>query len=138
LTDHFKALSQVKAEGAAEVRAILDENGNVTGYEEVPAPKAEPNDVQEVEEEVVTFDIESMGLSDEVLEEERKAAEEKQEATKREQDEFRKKFDEIQKLPEEERKAAQMKLLEESSTTVVEKPIPLPTTEEIVTIIPRA
>jgi hypothetical protein len=119
----MKALSEVKTGETTELRAIYDENGNITKYEEVKveAPKEEkPKEEEEEEEEedVVILDSEPVGMTEEDLEEEEKAAKEaakkQAEENKEKQAELSRKAAELANIPEgPERDAARKKLLEE-------------------------
>ena len=115
----MKALSEVKAGETTELRAIYDENGNITEYEEVKVeapkkeePKEEEEEEEEEEEDVVILDSEQVGMTEEDLEEEEKAAKEE---NKKKQAELSRKAAELANIPEgPERDAARKKLLEES------------------------
>lgn len=99
-------------------RAIYDENGNITGYEEVKAeaPKEEePKEEEEEEEDVVILGSEPVGMTEEDLEEEEQAAKKQEEENKEKKAELRRKAAELANIPEgPERDAARKKLLEES------------------------
>ncbi|KAJ5295530.1 hypothetical protein PENANT_c001G10278 [Penicillium antarcticum] len=113
------ALSEVKAGETTELRAICDENGNITGYEEVKveAPKGEEPDGEEDDE--IVFESEPVGMTEDDIKEEEKAA---KEAEKEKQAEFAKKAAELNNIPEgAERDAARQKLLQEMM--VVQEPV---------------
>ncbi|KAJ5770389.1 uncharacterized protein N7511_002440 [Penicillium nucicola] len=118
LANQMKALSEVRTGETVELRAIYDENGNITGYEEVKVKAPEEEEPTGEEDDIVIAESEPVGMTEDDLRDEEKAAEE---AEKAKQAEFARKAAELVNIPEGvERDAARQKLLQDMT---VQQPV---------------